>query len=333
MSTGSQEAAAAVLRPAWRRHLTTVVTWLVTVPGVIWALVRLLGLERGAPAVQVVAFTPYAAVASFIPLTISLLARRWWSAAAAGLACVALVACVVPRTVGGPTASAGIELRVMSTNMRVGGADAGMIVDLVREHRVDVLAVQEITPDAEERLNAAGLSTLLPHSERSALEGVVGSALYSRYRLMNGSTRLNPGEFRQVAATVEVPGGRAVPVESVHPVPPAEPSRVDVWAAGLRGQTPASPDGVARVLAGDFNATVDHAEMRRLIGTGYRDAASAVGLGLTPTWPYAGRLEGLAPPVAIDHVLVDRRIGVRDFRAFTVPGTDHRAIIAILVLA
>jgi endonuclease/exonuclease/phosphatase family metal-dependent hydrolase len=318
--------------PTRRVDWTTALCWLLVLPGVAWALIRLTGIERGTPAVQIVSFTPYAAAASLIALGIVLVARRWRPAVVAGLACVTLVGCVAPRAFGGPTDAAGVELRVMSTNMRVGGADASVIVELVRAHRVDVLAVQEVTPAAEQRLDAAGLSALLPYSHRGAADGVVGSALYSRHPLVSGDTRVNPGGFRQAVATVEVPGARAVPVESVHPVPPAARSRIDEWSEGLRAQTPASPDGPPRVLAGDFNATVDHAEMRRLIGTGYRDAASAVGLGLTPTWPYAGGLEGIAPPVAIDHVLVDPRIGVRDFRAFTVPNTDHRAILAILVL-
>jgi len=312
-----------------RSHVAAAGWWLLAAGPALWAVVRLFGLERGAPAVQLVAFTPYAAAASVVVLAVALVARRWWPAALVGLAAVALVAGVVPRAVGGD-APAGVEVRVMSTNMRVGGADATAIVHLVRSHRVDVLAVQEITPDAERRLDAAGLSTLLPYAHRSALEGVIGSALYSRYPLTDGATRRNPGEFRQAAATVRVPGAVAVPVESVHPVPPSEAARLDVWAAGLRGQTPADPDGPPRVLAGDFNATLDHVEMRRLIGTGYRDAASAVGRGLTPTWPYAGRLRGIAPAVAIDHVLVDPRIGVRDLSAHTVPGTDHRAVIATL---
>jgi hypothetical protein len=38
------------------------------------------------------------------------------------------------------------------------------------------------------------------------------------------------------------------------------------------------------------------------------------------------------PKVTIDHVLVDRGIGVRDFDAVTVPLTDHRAIIATVVV-
>jgi hypothetical protein len=176
---------------AWSR--TTVLCWALVAPAAVWALARGLGLERSGPAVQVISFTPYAAAASVIPLGIALLARRWWPAAVAGLACVALAACVLPRTVGGPTTAAGVELRVMSTNMRAGGAEVATIVDLVRRHRVDVLAVQEFTPDAHERLEAAGLSALLPHAERSAVEGVGGAALYSRHPLRDAARSLPAG--------------------------------------------------------------------------------------------------------------------------------------------
>lgn len=88
-------------------------------------------------------------------------------------------------------------------------------------------------------------------------------------------------------------------------------------AAGFRG-----------CLLGDFNATLDHAELRRLLDTGYRDAAEVAGEGLSLTWP-AGRPR-LPPLVAIDHLLVDERLAVRRVRVIDVPGTDHRAVFASL---
>jgi endonuclease/exonuclease/phosphatase family metal-dependent hydrolase len=84
------------------------------------------------------------------------------------------------------------------------------------------------------------------------------------------------------------------------------------------------------VLAGDFNATLDHSGLRRLIRTGYRDAAATVGAGLAGTWgPYDG---DPIPPVTIDHVLVDRRVRVRSVSVHRVPGSDHRAVLAELAL-
>ena len=70
----------------------------------------------------------------------------------------------------------------------------------------------------------------------------------------------------------------------------------------LRALPPATPDGRLRILAGDFNATLDHAELRRILDTGYQDAAAQVGAGLHGTWP---RDRAFPPPVTIDHVLAD----------------------------
>ena len=102
-----------------------------------------------------------------------------------------------------------------------------------------------------------------------------------------------------------------------------------MWDRDLRSLPAASPDGAITILAGDFNATLDHAELRRLIDTGYEDAAATVGDGLRPTWPQGRRFP---PPVTIDHVLADERCGVRKVTVHTIPGTDHRAVFAELVL-
>jgi endonuclease/exonuclease/phosphatase (EEP) superfamily protein YafD len=83
-------------------------------------------------------------------------------------------------------------------------------------------------------------------------------------------------------------------------------------------------------LLGDFNATLDHAALRALLARGYLDAADAAGDGLTWTWPARGHPH--TPPIAIDHVLVDRRVRALGVTAVRIPGTDHRALIARLRL-
>ena len=86
-----------------------------------------------------------------------------------------------------------------------------------------------------------------------------------------------------------------------------------------------------QILAGDFNATLDHREFRKLLDRGYLDAADAVGEGLTPTWPTSSR-KRRALPLTIDHVLVDRRVRVERVTVVRIPGSDHRAVIAVLRL-
>jgi len=313
-----------------RLAVPAALVWLLVAPAVVWAVARTAGLERGSLLVQLTAFTPYAAALSAVPLVVVLLARNWWATAVAVVACVALAVGVLPRAFGHSSTGAGNDARltVMSVNLRLGLADAVSIVDLVRTRDVDVLTLQEYTPDAQEALGTAGLAALLPYSSRDPIDGAAGSAVYSR--LPPSDVALVQGYWFYQARMVVHPGGRAVTVESVHPPPPVSRAGPG-WVEALREQTPASEPGL-RVLAGDFNSTLDHVELRRLVNTGYRDAAATVGAGLVPTWPYYGPRANVTPKVTIDHILVNGSIGVGGFTAVTVPLTDHRAIIATLYI-
>jgi endonuclease/exonuclease/phosphatase family metal-dependent hydrolase len=84
------------------------------------------------------------------------------------------------------------------------------------------------------------------------------------------------------------------------------------------------------VLAGDFNATLDHAQFRRLLRLGYVDAASQVGNGLALTW--GPEPTGSPALLTVDHVLVDRRCGVLATSVHRLPGSDHQALYAELRL-
>jgi endonuclease/exonuclease/phosphatase (EEP) superfamily protein YafD len=321
--------------PVRRSRALSIASWIVVAGFGLWAVVRLFGLERGYPFIQLISFTPYiAALAVPVPL-VALVLRRWPAAAVATLTVTALAASVLPRGFAAsdplPT---GPTLRVLTANMMVGAADPARLVALVRTGHVDLLALQEYTPEAERALTAAGLDDLLRYRSAHPIPGVGGSALYSSFPLHDDGVRMNPYEFGQAQATVSVPGATPVAVESVHATAPASTtprlgSKVtDAWAQALAAEPPATVDGRLRLLLGDFNATLDHVALRRLIGTGYRDAAEVTGQGLTMTWPY----DKLFPRVALDHVLADRRVGVRRVAVYPVPGSDHRAVLAELVL-
>ncbi|WP_410813320.1 endonuclease/exonuclease/phosphatase family protein [Micromonospora sp. 067-2] len=306
--------------------------WLAVAPTTAWATVRLTGLDRG-PLVQALAFTPYVAGWSLLALVLTLALRRWWPAAVAALAAVALLGVVAPRAVasGQPTAG-GPTVRLLTANLLAGAADPATLVALVRQHRVDVLVVQEFTPDAQAALDRLGLDELLPHRQLNPQIGTPGSGLYSRWPIADAGIRHNLGGwgFSQAYGTLAVPGSPPVRVESAHPSAPYALDQVGFWRTDLQAQPPATPDGGLRILAGDFNATLDHSPLRALLRTGYVDAADASGQGLTGTWgPYDG---DLIPPVTIDHVLVDRRIAVRSVNVYALPHTDHRPVLATLTL-
>ncbi|MCU7723617.1 endonuclease/exonuclease/phosphatase family protein [Actinoplanes sp. KI2] len=313
-----------------RRVAVTVLIWLLILPGLLWALVRLGGLDRG-PLVQLLAFTPYVAAWSLVPAALALGTRRWPAAGLAIVVVAAFAVFVLPRAVpGGRGPADGVRLRVMTSNLLIGGADPDTIVRLVRDQGVDVLAVQEFTPDAKDALAKAGLGDLLPYASLAAEPGALGSGLYSRFPVREAGHQRNRGGFEQAYGTIQPPGAGALLVESAHPLAPWALRVNPDWRQDLEAEPPADPGGPPRILLGDFNATLDHAPLRRLIATGYRDAGAATGQGLVPTWPYEGH-PGI-PKITIDHVLVDRRIGVRELSVRNIPRSDHRAVIAELAV-
>jgi endonuclease/exonuclease/phosphatase (EEP) superfamily protein YafD len=302
---------------------------------VLVAAIRVFGFDRGWVLVQLIAFTPYVTLGILGVVAVAGIRRRWRALSLAGLATIALVACVIPRAFAADRADVvnGTTLTIMSANLRVGGADAKSIVDLVRSAQADVLALQEYTAEAERALLDAGLAELLPYRQAHPEPGVVGSALYARVALTKGGFRVAAqGNLGQAYATVALPRTEPVIIESVHPVPPIDGERTAMWATGLRNQVRADAPGPRRILAGDFNATLDHSAFRDLLDSGYRDAAAEVGRGLTATWPFYGLRSLVTPRITLDHVLVPSGVVVQDFRAVTIPRSDHRAIVATLTI-
>jgi endonuclease/exonuclease/phosphatase (EEP) superfamily protein YafD len=315
-----------------RHRWLTVLLWLCIAPFGLWAAARLFGLESGFPTVQLIAFTPYVAVASLVPLAMALLTKRIWPAVAAAVVTVAFAACVLPRWISDSDAGVteGPTLRVMSVNMLLGGADAQQIVGLVRGDAVDLLAVQEYTEESRTALRKAGLDETLPNVVAYPRPGVTGSAVYSRFPLTDKGYRRFSSDFGQAQAGVRVPGALEVYVESVHPCAPADRERDACWVADLAAQPAATPGGPVNLLIGDFNATLDHEAFRQVLAKGYHDAADVAGAGLATSWPYDDRW--YIPGVTIDHILTDQRVGVRKVVVHRVTGTDHKAVYAELVL-
>ncbi|WP_219825244.1 endonuclease/exonuclease/phosphatase family protein [Nonomuraea typhae] len=299
--------------------------WILVLPFAAWAALRVAGLEPAWPWVPLVAFTPYVALASIVPAALSAVRRRWPAAAVAALSCATLAAGVLPRYLPDANpAAAGPPLRVLAANLQIGQGEPEALLALVRSLRPDVLTLQELTPATAARIEALGLRDLLPHAVVRAAPGAAGSAVYARHPVRELPL---PGHFRQARAVMTV-AGREVDVVSVHPCAPRYDGPSPCWREGL--DTLPRAEGRLRVLAGDFNATLDHPPLRDLLASGYRDAADVAGQGLTNTWPMRGW--GLLPGVAIDHVLAGAPIAVTAFSAHTLAGTDHRPVFAALRL-
>ena len=213
-------------------------------------------------------------------------------------------------------------LTVLSSNIQLGKGDVEQLARLVRDERVDVLAVQEITPDAVDRVTRSTIAADLPHSyvRPSSLAG--GTALYSRYPLSQGAV-LDGFALTNLTGVIRVPGRGDVQILVTHPVPPThadwaeELSRIGTALSAVASERPV-------IAVGDFNATVDHPQFRKLLVGGYRDAGEAAGAGWLPTYPTD---KSYPPMVGIDHVLL-RGLTASQVTTHTVDAADHRAVLA-----
>lgn len=237
-------------------------------------------------------------------------------------------------------------LRVMTLNARYGRADAGAIVRAVRCHRVDVLALQEVSGDLPDRLEAAGLGDVLPvrllgdPCERD--NGGV-NALYAAPGL--DARPWNPGldirAAHPVAFGLHAAGdaARRVRLVSVHT---ASPQRgAERWGEGLSELarfadayvpgTPDAPRPVAcpLVIMGDMNATSSHASFREILKAGpLQDCSYELHHGPRLSFPASW---GCVPPLLeLDHIIHTSGVATTRMRSVHIKGTDHRAQIAEL---
>jgi len=315
----------------------------VMVPALMITTVRVLGPADGR-GVRLVSFTPYAVplyALALVLLLVAWAAGRGLGRRASGL----LILLVVPMLglhlwwaggayVGQAEAAEdrGGTVAVMSSNLSFGDADPARVVEVAMTNDVDVLVLTEITPSALGRLRAAGLDEVFPYSQGKAAEGVSGTMVFSGVELSEAEPL--DTTFGGYEMTLDL-GDESITLVAVHPHPPTGDGRAwrsDHVAVRRAAWTTAGPT----VVAGDFNATLDHEPMRELEGRGFADAAEQAKSGWQPTWPAAGEMSllGLSMPslLAIDHVLVSEELIAVDSESVTVRGTDHRALVTRLAL-
>ena len=302
-------------------------------------LARLTGGHSPSPFPQLAALAPVAVVPAIAAVIIAAVTVWWFAVLLAIPALLLLIWQLPPRrrihyraTAGpapeSPSALTMVRLRVLSVNARCGRADPEALLRTLRQNNVDVLAIQELTPQMVSRLAAAGVAQLLPFSHLDPRPNSPGVGLWARWPL----TPLRPVPGLTAAAPrarIDPLGGRPVTLTAVHPLSPMQ-GHADIWMRELAliRQTLATVDE-PQVVAGDFNASRDHRPFRDLLAAGFLDCADSSQSRPWPgfTWPAAGRTR---PVMRLDHVLVSRTATVRMTRAIRVPHTDHRGVLAVI---
>jgi endonuclease/exonuclease/phosphatase (EEP) superfamily protein YafD len=233
----------------------------------------LFGLDRFTPLAQLVALRPYLLLGLATLVLVLLVLARWARGAVLAAAGMVVVLLVAAGMVAAPVPEGGRTLTVATFNTYSGGADAGEVAALIRDERPDVVSLVE-----------AGLSF---RSKLAPLVEPLGYRLITAVGEpegdLGGVTAVVTGHLGEVRAStytatpfprVELEGGglgdlRLVAFHTLAPrrgdVPQwrSDVSLVSQWCAGPQ---PA-------IIAGDFNATLDHSVLRSATA-GCGDAAA-----------------------------------------------------------
>lgn len=322
-------------RPSLRRERDTRSSLAVAVVGgvallvAIAALVLRTGRWTWQPAVIGAALAHQLMWAAPVAFVLLLAVRRWFAGLLALVALVLVVLVEAPLYIGGDVPG-GRHLTVLQANLKIGAANPQDLIDSVRRDHVDVLMTEELTTAEEQRLVAAGLPALLPHRFSAPLtDGGGGLAIWSRFPLTD---TVDHGGYSLGVLTARARiGTRDVALAAVHLLPPY-PYPPHEWLDEIERLGPllarVGPAGVPVIVGGDFNATTDNAQFRRLLANGYEDAAEHAGAGYLVSYP-TDRFFG--PIIAIDHVLT-RGAAASDASTVALPGSDHRGLLVRLAL-
>jgi endonuclease/exonuclease/phosphatase (EEP) superfamily protein YafD len=327
-----------VVEAKWTKVLAVALTAVAIPP----LAARAAGGESPDPAPRLAALTPVATPFAVAGVAVAA-ATSWWLAIALSAPAATLLAWQLPparrrnravaRLPQPPGTGRGVlSLRVLTLNVLGGKADPAAVVREVERHRVDVLVVQELTPEMVGRLAEAGMDILLPFCHLDPGPGPNGTGLWARWHL----APLPPVPGLVAAAPrarIEPVDGWPVTLTAVHPRAPTR-RRSRRWQRELAAiRSAVAGTGGQQVVAGDFNATRDHRPFRDLLDAGFLDCADAAQQRPWPafTWPAEGRI----PPIMrLDHVLVSQPgATVSASRIIEVPGTDHRGVLAVIELA
>ena len=194
------------------------------------------------------------------------------------------------------------QVSVLSWNLELGSGAASIVADVVIGHDADIVAIQELTPDAAAALEADGrIRDRYPYRILDPHPNVLGMGILSALPVLDvGATEDPP----MMHASIESADGRTLHVIDVHPLPGQvallpgtrlptgfDPTQRDAALGLVREEIDAAlATGDPVVVLGDFNVAPSEPGYAR-IATGLLDAHVEAGTGPGWTWR-PSRFEG-----------------------------------------
>jgi len=317
---------------------------------VVWP--QFFRLEQQFPFAQIVAArgVVLGAFLAIAVVSLLLLAARSIRGFAASVLIVALLgagataAIGAVRGFGGDTLPAETEtsLRVLSWNTAGEAVPADLIIREILEQDADIVALPETTEAVGEQIaimlreqghpmwvHNVQFNPDVVDGPKSWQTTVLVSPDLGEYSVIE-SAQDGSSNTGSVPSVVLMPvNGSGPTIVAVHAVAPRM-EEMQQWRSDLRWIADQCPQGDV-ILAGDFNATIDHMASLGIDGgdLGYcRDAASRTGNGLSGTWPSSLPALLSAP---IDHVMASPNWTPTGSLVLDgAGGSDHRGIVVQL---
>ncbi|MGK9146586.1 endonuclease/exonuclease/phosphatase family protein [Plantibacter flavus] len=227
------------------------------------------------------------------------------------------------------------QVTVLTWNTLRDGLEPGTIAAVAIREGADVVSLPETSAATARTAAAAMTAAGRPMVAHTGGTGVSATSLLV-------STGLGEYAVRETGAGGALDGSETVVAEpvlgdgptivAVHTTAPL-PSRLGDWRAQLAELAAICGPGADVILAGDFNATLDHLSPLRGAGDlgSCHDAGANSAVAGLGTWPVQ------LPPVLgapIDHVMAGSgwvTIAARVLTEFDDSGSDHRPVVATLL--
>lgn len=237
------------------------------------------------------------------------------------------------------------SVRVMSWNTAGDATGAYQIAQTAVAMDADIIALpetaQEVGEDVAVTMRELGRPMWVHHVQyneeiergpQSWVTTILISPDLGDYAVIESSDDGSNNTQLLPSAVVMPVDGTGPTVVAVHAIAP-RPAYMDVWRQDLRWIADQCPEGEDVIIAGDFNATLDHMSSLAYEGAdlGYcRDAAAATGNGGVGTWP-TDVPSLLGTP--IDHVMHSdawKATGSIVLTNLDDAGSDHRPLVVQL---
>lgn len=214
-----------------RRGVSGVVAMVLTAVAIPSLIARMAGGRPPSPGPQLASLSPLAIVPAVAAVAVAA-ASSWWLAVFLAIPAVLLVGVQLPPRRGRQGAGDNsLTVRLLTVNACRGGADPAAVTGLARDQDVDVLVVQELTPELAQELKNADLPGMLPFSVIDAQPSGAGTGLWARWPLspwpaIPGMKAATP------RAQIDQPGWPPITLTAVHPKAPLKRFPDTRWQAG-----------------------------------------------------------------------------------------------------